>query len=82
MNDCIRRSGYALDARHAQRAPCESDRTGGKGVYQVRLELEMHGDWAVQIDLSGAVRDRVIAMLRFEEKEVTDVKPSSSRRGH
>lgn len=42
----------------------------------------MHGDWAVQIDLSGAVRDRVIAMLRFEEKEVTDVKPSSSRRGH
>jgi hypothetical protein len=50
-----------------------------KGVYQVRLQLEMHGDWAVQIDLRGAVRDRVIAMLRFEEAEVTDVKPSPGR---
>ncbi|WP_176721960.1 FixH family protein [Bradyrhizobium sp. LMTR 3] len=53
-----------------------------KGAYKVRLELEMHGDWAVQIDLRGAVRDRVISMLRFEEADVTDVKPSSGRRGH
>lgn len=53
-----------------------------KGVYQARLELEMHGDWAVQIDLRGAVRDRVIEMLRFEEADVTDVKPSPGRRGH
>jgi hypothetical protein len=53
-----------------------------KGVYQARLELEMHGDWAMQVDLRGAVRDRVIAMLRFEGAEVTDVKPSSSRHRH
>lgn len=53
-----------------------------KGVYQARLELEMHGDWAVQIDLRGAMRDRVIEMLRFEEADVTDVKPSPGRRGH
>jgi YtkA-like protein len=62
--------------------PVKATEQAEKGVYQVRLELEMHGDWAVQIDLRGAVRDRVIATLRFEEKEVTDVKPSSSRRGH
>jgi hypothetical protein len=53
-----------------------------KGVYQVRLELEMHGDWAVRLDLSSAVRDRVIAMLRFDGAEVTDVKPPPSRHKH
>ena len=62
--------------------PVKATEEAEKGVYQVRLELEMHGVWAVQIDLRGAVRDRVIAMLRFEGGEVTDVKPSSSRRGH
>ena len=58
--------------------PVKATEQAEKGVYRVRLELEMHGDWAVQIDLGGAVRDRVIAMLRFEEAEVTD---SPSRRG-
>ncbi len=62
--------------------PVKATEQAEKGVYQVRLELEMHGDWAVQIDLRGAVRDRVIATLRFEEKEVTDVKPSPSPRRH
>jgi hypothetical protein len=49
-------------------------------VYQVRLVLEMHGDWAVQLDLSGSMRDRVISMLRFEGAEVTDVKPTAPSR--
>jgi hypothetical protein len=40
----------------------------------------MHGDWAVRLDLSGAVRDRVIAMLRFEGDHVTDAKHSPGRR--
>jgi hypothetical protein len=62
--------------------PVKATEQAEKGVYQVRLELEMHGDWAVQLDLSGAVRDRVTAMLRFEGAEVTDVKPSSSRHRH
>jgi hypothetical protein len=62
--------------------PVTATEQAEKGVYQARLELEMHGDWAVQVDLRGAVRDRVIAMLRFEGGEVTDVKPSSSRHRH
>jgi YtkA-like len=62
--------------------PVKATEQAEKGVYQARLELEMHGDWAVQLDLRGAVRDRVIAMLRFEGAEVTDVKPSSSRHRH
>lgn len=62
--------------------PVKAIEQAEKGVYKVRLELEMHGDWAVQIDLSGAVRDRVIAMLRFEDVEVTDVKPTPGKRGN
>jgi len=62
--------------------PVKATEQAEKGVYKVRLELEMHGDWAVQVDLSGAVRDRVISMLRFEDVEVTDVKPTPGKRGN
>jgi YtkA-like len=59
--------------------PVKATEQAEKGVYKLRLELEMHGDWAVQVDLSGAVRDRVIAMLRFEGADVTDVRPPSTQ---
>ena len=36
------------------------------GVYHARLQLEMHGDWAVQINLSGRIRDRIVKKMRFE----------------
>jgi hypothetical protein len=62
--------------------PVEATEQPEKGVYKARLVLEMHGDWAVQLDLSGAVRDRVIAMLRFEGEQVTEVKRSSGRQKH
>ena len=41
------------------------------GTYQARLTLEMHGDWALQINLSGPVRDRVVTTLRFDPDRVT-----------
>lgn len=50
-----------------------------RGVYKVRLVLEMHGDWAVHVDLTGPVRDRVITVLRFEGDDVSDVKPAPDR---
>lgn len=62
--------------------PVKADEQAEKGVYKARIVLEMHGDWAVRLDLSGAVRDRVIAMLRFEGDEVSAVKPSSGRHKH
>jgi YtkA-like protein len=40
------------------------------GSYQARLMLEMLGDWALRLDVSGRVRDRVIKVLRFEEDKV------------
>jgi len=47
-----------------------------KGTYRFRLELEMHGDWALQINLSGATRDRVVELLRFEDGRVGEAPPS------
>ena len=38
------------------------------GIYRARIELEMHGDWAVKVDLAGQVRDRIVKSMRFEPK--------------
>jgi branched-chain amino acid transport system permease protein len=48
------------------------------GSYRARLALEMTGVWAVRLDLSGPVRDRVISVLRFEEDKVA---PATSPKG-
>ncbi len=40
------------------------------GTYRARLLLEMHGDWALQLNLSGPLRDRVVTILRFEPDRV------------
>ena len=41
--------------------------TAGKspGEYHVRIELEMHGEWALKLRLSGAVRDLVVVKQTF-----------------
>jgi hypothetical protein len=39
-------------------------------MHEVRIELEMLGDWALRIDVTGRVRDRVIKVLRFEQDRV------------
>ena len=38
------------------------------GTYRARIELEMHGDWTVKLDLTGQVRDRIVKSMRFEPK--------------
>ena len=40
------------------------------GSYQARLTLEMHGDWALQLNLSGPLRDRVLKTMRFDPDRV------------
>ena len=52
------------------------------GAYRVRIELEMHGDWALQINLAGAVRDRIIKTMRFEGDGVVPSPPARSRHKH
>jgi hypothetical protein len=54
------------------------------GSYIARLELEMLGDWALRLDLTGKVRDRVVKVLRFEEDRVgpatASAKPPSQQK--
>ena len=41
--------------------------TGQPGEYRGRLELQMTGVWAVQVDLAGPLRDRVVRSLRIDD---------------
>ena len=38
------------------------------GEYEAKLELEMTGEWAVKLRLSGPVRDLLILHFDFDEK--------------
>ena len=50
------------------------------GRYRARLVLEMHGDWALQLNISGASRDRVVAIVRFEPGRAIPEAPSGRKR--
>jgi hypothetical protein len=60
--------------------PAQAVEDAEKGTYRARLVLDMHGEWALQLNLSGPVRDRVIKLLRFEGAEVTEPKPGERTR--
>lgn len=60
--------------------PAEAVEDAEKGTYRARLRLDMHGEWALQLNLSGPVRDRVIKLLRFEGADVTEPKPGERSR--
>jgi hypothetical protein len=47
--------------------PVRAEPTGAPGTYKARLTLEMHGDWALRLRLSGAVTDQIVQHLRFED---------------
>jgi hypothetical protein len=40
------------------------------GTYRARIDLEMTGVWALQFNLSGPLRDRVVKVMRFEDDKV------------
>jgi hypothetical protein len=46
--------------------PVKASAGGEPGSYQAKLELEMSGDWALRIDLSGPLRDRVFKPIRVQ----------------
>jgi hypothetical protein len=46
--------------------PAVAVATGVPGEYRGRIELEMTGAWAVEVDVTGPVRDRVARTLRIE----------------
>jgi len=48
------------------------------GEYEARLDLEMTGEWAVKLRLSGPVRDQLILHYEFDEK---GARPAPRRSG-
>ncbi len=69
----------SMPAAHNVR-PVKATEEDEKGTYKARIVLEMYGDWALRLDLSGAVRDRVVKVLRFQSDHVGE--PTPSRGGH
>ena len=60
----------------AHSVPRVAARPSGKtGEYAVSLELEMSGVWALEIDLSAPVRERIVRVVRAQECEKTDPCP-------
>lgn len=47
--------------------PMPAAPTTTPGEYRATLELEMLGIWAVQIDITAPVRDRIVRPLRVED---------------
>jgi hypothetical protein len=48
-------------------APVNAMAMGRPGSYQARIKLQMHGEWALTMDVSGPLRDRLVKKLRFGE---------------
>jgi hypothetical protein len=48
--------------------PVKAQPASTPGEFVVRLTLEMHGDWAVKVRLSGAVKDVLVVQYEFDAK--------------
>lgn len=47
--------------------PVTATATGAPGEYQARLTLEMHGDWAVRLNVAGPVKDQIVEVMSFTD---------------
>lgn len=62
--------------------PATAAATGQAGEYRGRLELEMNGVWAVQVDIAGPARDRIVRTLRIDDCEGDRRCPAAAARPH
>ena len=46
--------------------PVKASPGGKPGEYHARIELEMSGEWALKLRLSGPVRDQIIVKKTFD----------------
>jgi hypothetical protein len=47
--------------------PVPATAMGEPGNYHARLKLDMHGEWALTLDISGPLRDRLVKKLQLGE---------------
>jgi len=55
-------------------APVTATPGAAPGEYHFRLALEMHGEWAVKLRLSGPVRDQLILHYDFDGTRASPVR--------
>jgi YtkA-like len=48
--------------------PVKAQPASTAGEFVVRLTLEMHGEWALKVRLSGAVKDVLVVQYEFDDK--------------
>lgn len=46
-------------------APVDAVAMGKPGNYHIRIKLQMHGEWALIMDISSPLRDRLVKKLQF-----------------
>jgi hypothetical protein len=51
--------------------PVKAKAGGHPGEYLARLELEMHGEWALKLRIAGALREHIVLHYRFTESGAT-----------
>lgn len=66
----VRADMPSMPMAHTMR-PVTAVPAGEPGSYAARLELEMVGDWAVRVDITGPTRDQIIQVLRFEQGSIS-----------
>lgn len=52
--------------------PVKTTPAGKPGMYRAKLKLEMHGEWALKLKISGPTRDIVIRKIRFGAADSAD----------
>lgn len=45
--------------------PVNAMAMGKPGAYHARIKLQMHGEWALTMDVSGPLRDRLVKKMQF-----------------
>jgi hypothetical protein len=59
--------------------PVTAEATGIPGEYRARLTLEMHGNWALRLKISGPLPDQLVEVRTFSKSGSA---PSHGKRGH
>jgi hypothetical protein len=63
--------------------PVTAEPTGKPGEYRARLTLEMLGDWAVRLTITGPVKDQVVEVRNFGQAGSGPAsRKSGSKHGH
>jgi hypothetical protein len=62
--------------------PVAARPAGKPGEYRVRLDLDMYGEWAVKLRLSGTVRDLLVLHYLFDERGAQPAKRPAPQPAH